>query len=745
MAKKLMEIQTPLGSDLLFTRMHAREELGRLFEYRLELVSAKGDIDPDKLLGKNVTLKLELPNDKQRFFNGHVTRFAQVGMLGRYHLYHATVRPWLWFLTRTADCRIFQDKDVPQIVKEVLEGHSGLHDFKQELTGKYAKREYCVQYRETDFNFVSRLLEEEGIYYYFQHTDGHHKMVITDSLSGHSPYPDYGQLTFNPTGRGLRVDQEYVGKWELTREVQPGGYALTDYDFEKPSASLGTSRQLARSHDQSKGKVFDYPGGYYKTGDGEQLVRTRLEELQCRWELCRAETNARGVAVGSLVKLEKHPRGDQNREYLVVAADYELAYTEYEAMETPGASYRCVFTALNSKEPFRPQRLTPEPIVQGPQTAVVVGPKGDEIYTDKYGRVKVQFHWDRYGKSDENSSCWIRVSHPWAGKNWGMVAIPRIGQEVVVDFLEGDPDRPLITGRVYNAEEMPPYALPANMTQTGILSRSTKGGSGANANEFRFEDKKGSEQVYLHAEKNQDIEVENDESHWVGHDRKKTIDHDETVMVKNDRTETVGKNETISIGVDRSETVGANETVNVGANRSVSVGATETKKVALTRTHMVGANEAIAVGGAQEIAVGGFQAIVVGGYQTMNVGGYQNIGVSGNQSESVGGTQSVTVSGDRSVNASSNESTSVGKDESHSVTGGRTTSIGKDDALKVGKNLVIDAGDSVTIKTGSASITMKKDGTITIKGKDITVNGSGKINVKASSDVVIKGSKVGIN
>ena len=274
--------------------------------------------------------------------------------------------------------------------------------------------------------------------------------------------------------------------------------------------------------------MFDYPGGYTKTGDGEQLVRTRLEELQSRWERGRGETNARGVAVGALVKLEKHPRADQNREYLVVSANYDLSYTEYEAMETPGATYHCSFTALSSKEPFRPQRTTPVPIVQGPQTAVVVGPKGDEIYTDKYGRVKVQFHWDRYGKSDENSSCWIRVSHPWAGKNWGMVAIPRIGQEVVVDFLEGDPDRPIITGRVYNAEQMPPYDLPANKTQTGIKTRSSKGGSGANFNEIRFEDKKGSEQLYIHAEKNQDIVVENDETHSVGHDRKKTIDHDET-------------------------------------------------------------------------------------------------------------------------------------------------------------------------------------------------------------------------
>src|SRR5262245_61311653 len=274
---RVMEIQTPLGADLLFTRMRAREELGRLFDYRIELVSLKGDIDGNKILGKNVTLKLELPKGKTRFFNGYVTRFAQVGMLGRYHLYEATVRPWLWFLTRTADCRIFQDKDVPQIAKEVLESYSGLHDFKLDLTGKYVKREYCVQYRETDFNFVSRLMEEEGIYYYFKHTDGHHKMVIADSLKPHEAFPQYASLTYIPAEKGVRLDREYVNGWDIERNVLSGNYTLTDYDFEKPSVNLLVNRQLARSHDQSKGKLFDYPGGYTKAADGEQYVRTRLE------------------------------------------------------------------------------------------------------------------------------------------------------------------------------------------------------------------------------------------------------------------------------------------------------------------------------------------------------------------------------------------------------------------------------------------------------------------------------------
>jgi len=730
---RVMEVTTPLGADLLFHRLFAREELSRLSEFQLDLLSPKKDINLDDVLGKSFTVKLELPGSKVRYFNGYVTRFSQAGTHGRYHAYRATLRPWLWFLTRTSDCRIFQDKTVPEIVEEIFGDHSTA-DFKNELTGNYTKWEYCVQYRETDFNFISRLMEQEGIYYYVTHADGRHTMVLADSPSGHSPFPGYEQVPFFGPDRVVRPEQDHVSEWFFSREIQPGVYAINDYDFERPSVGLATKQKTSRGHPLADYEMYDYPGQYVQKADGDQFVQARLDELQSQYELATGTSNCRGMAAGCLFKLTGQPRDDQNREYLVLAASHQLEFSDYEALEASGARYSCGFTVLNSKQQFRPQRFTPKPVVQGPQTAVVVGPSGDEIYTDKYGRVKVQFHWDRYGKKNENSSCWVRVSHPWAGKNWGMVAIPRIGQEVIVDFLEGDPDQPIITGRVYNAEQMPPYALPANMTQSGILSRSSKGGTGANANEIRFEDKKGSEQVYIHAEKNQDNSVENDETTDVGHDRTEKVGNNETITIGVDRSEKVGNNETIVIGVNRTETVGANETIAIGANRDISVGASETAKVALQRTHLVGVNETIGVGGAQQVAVGGFQAIVVGAYQTTNVGGYQT--------NNIGANQSTTVGTDQSVKVGSNASMNVGADESRSVTGGRSTSVGKDDALTVAKNLVIDAGDSVTIKTGSASITMKKDGTITIKGKDITVDGSGKINVKASSDIVMKGSKI---
>lgn len=734
---RVMEIKTPLGKDdLLFQNMSGKEELGRLFDYQIEALSLKNDIDPAKLLGKNVTVKLELPDGGHRHFDGYVTRFGAVGAHGRHTRYQIEARPWLWLLTLTSDCRIFQDKTVPEIVKEIFDKYPNAV-FENRLTSSYRKWEYCVQYRETDFNFVSRLMEQEGIYYFFTHADNKHTLVLADSGSAHEPFPGYEQIPFIAQDQSTRLEQECINAWRFSRRIEPGKVVLDDFDFKKPSTDLQVRTKIDRDNAEANHEQFDYPGEYVTTGEGEHYARVRLEELQAGRELAEGTANTRGLAVGRLFKLTKQARADQNREYLVVSAHYQLDYTEYEAQEGAGANYSCGFVAMNSKEPYRPGIRTAKPHVQGPQTAIVVGPSGDEIYTDNHGRVKVQFHWDRYGKEDEQSSCWMRVSHPWAGKNWGMVAIPRIGQEVIVDFLEGDPDRPIITGRVYNAEQMPPYELPANKTQTGIKSRSSTGGSPANFNEIRFEDKKGSEQVFIHAEKNQDIEVENDETHWVGHDRKKTIDHDETTHVKHDRTETVDNNEMITIGVDRTETVGSNETITIGANRteqvganesitiganrSINVGASETATVALQRTHTVGINETIAIGAAQEIAIGAAQIVAVGANQSVNVGA--------NQTTQVG----------------ANCSTDVGGNESRGVGGGRTTSIGKDDSLKVANNLVIDAGDSVTIKTGSASITMKKDGTITIKGKDITIDGSGKINVKASSDVVIKGSKVGIN
>jgi type VI secretion system secreted protein VgrG len=760
-----ISVTTPLPpADLVFGAMRCNEGLSVLGEMDVSLLSPKSDLKPAELLGKTVTVTAALREEGQRHFHGFVTRFGLGARQGKYFGYRVTVSPWLWFLTRSTDCRIFQDMTVEEIVKKVFKDY-GFADFEFRLFRSYRKWVHCVQYRESDFNFVARMLEHEGIYWWFDHTDTAHKLILVDSQSAHDAAPGCEKLPFIEQGAQSSPDTDCVYDWNYAQQVRSGRFALASYDFERPSTDLKVDAEQERDHAQADLEVFDWQGDYIQKSDGTQLVEDRRDELQTPWETFRGSSNAQGVEAGRLVEITNHARGDFNGEYVVTTVQHQIWGDGRESGQEAGG-YSCEFTAIRSSQQFRPQRRTPKPFVQGPQTAVVVGPSGEEIFTDKYGRVKLHFHWDRESKKNEKSSCWVRVSHPWAGKNFGIVDIPRIGQEVVVDFLEGDPDQPLITGRVYNAEQMPPWELPANATQSGILTRSSKGGAYGNANAIRFEDKKGAEQLWIHAEKNQDIEVENDETHWVGHDRSKTVDHDETVQVKHDRTETVGNNETITVGVNRTENVGSNETIGIGSNRTetvgsnetitiganrtenvgaketisiggnrtVTVGASETVAVALQRTHAVGINETITIGAAQEIAIGAAQVVAVGAMQTVTVGANQSTTVGAAQSNSIGAAQSTDVGANRSI--------SVGGDQSTKVGGGRSASVGKDDTLKVAKNLVIDAGDSVTIKTGSASISMKKDGTIIIKGKDITIDGSGKINVKASSDIVMKGSKI---
>ena len=757
-----------LAKDLMFESMTASAGLSMLGEMQLGLVSEKADLKPEDLLGKPMTVSVALPDDKMRHFHGYVTRFGIGARRGRYFGYQASVRPWLWFLTRTADCRIFQEQSVPDIVKTVFGDH-GNANFEFKLFRSYRKWVYCVQYRETDYNFVARLLEHEGIYWYIEHGDGTSKVVLVDSQSAHDAAPGCESLPYYENAAGPAPDTECVSEWRFASEVETDKVALTSYDFERPSTSLKAAANKPHKYSLPDFEVFDFQGEYSQVADGTQWAEDRLDEHQSRFQTAHGGSNAHGIEVGRLLRLAKHPRADQNDKYLITSIAVNAHVDAYESANDSSSSagaFRCDFSAIPAGQQFRPPRRTPKPIVQGPQTAVVVGPGGEEIFTDKYGRVKVQFHWDRLGKKNEKSSCWVRVSHPWAGKNFGAIHIPRMGQEVVVNFLEGDPDQPLITGRVYNAEQMPPWELPANATQSGILTRSSKGGSVANANALRFEDKKGSEQVWLHAEKNQDIEVENDETHWVGHDRTKTIDHDETSHIKHDRTETVDNNEAITvhgmrtetvdknetitvhqnrtekvdlnegitIGVNRTESVGSNETITVGSNRSVTVGSSETKTVALQRTHSVGINETITVGAAQEITIGAMQAVTVGAAQTISVGANQSTTVGAAQSNKIGAAQTNDIGADQKTKIAGEQLTNVGK--------ARNTSVGENDELKVGKSFVIEAADSVSIKTGDASITMKKDGSIVIKGKDITIDGSGKVNVKAGGDVVIKGSKV---
>ncbi len=729
--------QSPLPpEDLFIESMTVEEGLSQMGLIQLNLLSPKNDIAAAKLLGKPVGVTLVDADDHKRYFHGHVTRFGHGSARGPYHAYHAEVRPWPWFLTRTADCRIFQAMTVPDIVKQVCNDHPAVAQLKFKLFRSYRTWDYCVQYRETDFQFISRLLEHEGIYWYVAHAAGKHTLTLLDAISAHDPVAGSASIRHIEDASSAPPDEQFITQWRFDEEIQTEKVALTSYDFQRPSTSLAVDAQVSRQHPEAGAERFDFQGDYIVSADGKQLADDLLDGAQSRFQRYIGEGNAMNLEAGHTFSLAKHPRSDQNAKYLLTRVRIEAQVAVFAA-GAAGASFKTSFEAIPSAQQFRPPRQTVKPFVQGPQTAVVVGPSGDEIFTDKYGRVKVHFHWDRLGKKDDKSSCWVRVSHPWAGKNFGMIHTPRIGQEVVVSFLEGDPDQPLITGRVYNAEQMPPWDLPAYATQSGILTRSSKGGAYGNANAIRFEDKKGSEQLWIHAEKNQDIEVENDETHWVGHDRTKTIDHDEKVHVKHDRTETVDNNETITIGVDRTEKVGNNESITVGKDRTRSVGANESVSVASKRTHSVGADESISVGAAQ--------SITVGAAQSLSVGANQSVSVASKQSTSIGADHEITVGANRKLDVGAKLEVTVGAKETRTVADARETSIGKDELLQVGKKYFLEAADEITLKTGDASITMKKDGTITIKGKDVTVTGSGKVNVKASSDLVLKGSKVATN
>jgi type VI secretion system secreted protein VgrG len=740
--ERTLAVDTPLGEDALLLRgMTGREHISALFEYELDLVSDDIDVDPSSLLGKPGTLSLRLLDGSKRYFNGRFNRFSHVGFDGADALYQATLVPWLWFLSRTADCRIFQEQSVPDIVKSIFREH-GFTDFEERLSGSYRQWVYCVQYRETDLSFVSRLLEHEGIYYFFEHQDGRHNLILADSYSAHSTIAGYEEVPYFPPDADSLRERDHINGWSIEQQVRPGAFANTSFDFTAPRKNLLATRSSPKPHELADYEVFDYPGNYVEVGDSETYARVRLEEAQARHELARAQGNARGLAAGALFSLTGHRREDQNREYLILSAEYRLRSDEFGSLESTlsEAVFQSTLTVTDAQVPFRPARLTPKPVVQGPQTAIVVGTAGEEIWTDQYGRVKVQFHWDRYGKQDENSSCWVRVSHPWAGKNWGAVAIPRIGQEVVVSFLEGDPDRPLITGRVYNGDCMPPYGLPASAVISGLKSNSTKGGGGYN--EYVMDDTKGNELIREHGQYDKDSTIENDLREHVLHDRFRDVTNNETVEVGNDRSKTIGHDETTKVGNDRTESVGRDETISIGANRTETVGSNETISIGKNRKETVGSNETISIGSDRTESVGKNESITIGSNRTEKVGADESITIGSGRTEQVGKSESVQIGDDRSHTIGKNDTHSVGKNLSQSVGDNRSSSVGKDDSLKVGKNLSIDAGDSITIKTGSASITMKKDGTIVIKGKDITIEGSGKINAKASGDITMKGSKI---
>jgi type VI secretion system secreted protein VgrG len=535
---RLLSLTTPLGDDaLLVQSLYIEEAISALYRINLQLYALDPNVPFEKLAGKPATVRIKLADGSKRLFHGHISRLAQVGGNLRFTVYNMEVVPWLWFLTRTSDCRTFQNLTVPEILAKVFRDH-GVGEFRDNTTpGRYAQWDYCVQYRETDFNFVSRLMEQEGIFYYFEHDALKHTLILADAPGIHTPCPGQSTAKFFPD-----VNQEAgVTSWQSMREVRPDRYVLRDYHFEMPEKSLETSRPSAQNvGGGGKLEIFDYPGEYAKKfvrpgrsgevqPEADKVDRTRMEEEEAPQQVLSGSSNCRTFTAGKRFALINHPVAAFNDSYVLTAVQHSAVQDASFVSGIGGVgSYSNSFTCIPLRVPFRPARQTPKPIVQGPQTAVVVGMLDEELSVDRFGRVKVQFFWDRKGKKDLDSSCWVRVAQFWAGKRWGASFWPRVGQEVIVDFLEGDPDQPVIVGSLYNAKQMPPYlgdgpdSNHANDPKvSGIKSCSTPGGEGFN--EIRFDDNKGKEQLFLHAQNSMDVQVKGGQRISVGGDRDVTV------------------------------------------------------------------------------------------------------------------------------------------------------------------------------------------------------------------------------
>ena len=669
---RAISVETVLGPDaLLLESFEGKESIAGGFKYTLGLLAKDPGISAAKLIRTLATVKMAQADGSERVINGLVSRFVQLDQAEGLTVYEAEIRPWYWFLSLTSDFCIWQNKSIPDIVKAVC-SEQGFTDLVFKCVKTHKPHEYRVQYGETHLDFITRLMEEEGIFWFADHDGKKCNMVVADDNSVAKAAVKLRLSTI-----AHDTEDETVLSWfNVSQDVRPGKYTHMDYNFETPSTQL--KGQHSGKH---ASEVVEFPGGFETRDDADPMATLRYQEIVAEQVEAEGAGRCRALKAGGKIEVSKHPNKALNTAYLITSVKQSAKLGDFRAGGDPGLAFKSSFTAIPFDTPYKPERNTELPRAYGYESAVVVGPAGEEIFTDKYGRVKVQFFWDRRGKKDDKSSCWVRVSTVWAGKGWGMINTPRIGQEVLVAFLNGDPEDPIIVGRVYNAEQMPPYALPANKTQSGIKTRSTLSGTPDNFNEIRFEDKKGSEELYIHAEKDKKIVVEHDNGEQIG--------NDETIQIAANQTVGVGKAQTISVGADRSLSVSKDETIDVGKNRSTTVGDNERLNVGKDRTHSVGKNETVTV--------------------------------------------------------AEKRKTSIGKDEDLTVEENRQVSVGKNDELKVGKKLLISAADEIVIKAGDASITLKKDGEITIKGKDITLNGSGKINVKASADVVIKGSKVTAN
>lgn len=672
-------VETPFGKDvLLLQSFEGHEHMSRLFQYELKMASERDDLTGKQIIGKKVSFRMDMHAGDPRWFNGFVNRFGYAGRDDRLNHYRCTVVPWTWFLTKTTDCRVFQDKTVPEIIEEVLGEYGDVGQFKLDVNGNHPKWEYCVQYRETDINFLSRLMEQEGMFYYFEHSKDDHKLIIGDHKGAYKDCdPSEKEVEFR--GNLSAPDMfNHFSKWEHNFEFVSGKFTQTDYDFKKPSTSLlSNANGLAKLDMTTRFEIFDFPGEFEEKSDGGADTRARIEAEEAGHDIVSGEGFCRSFSPGLKFKIKKHfVKAENGKGYVVTGVEHSATVgSTYTTGGTGQAVYSNKFTCIADSVAFRPARQSKKPQVHGVQTAVVTGPPGEEIWPDEYGRVKIQFHWDRYGKKDEKSSCWVRVAQIAAGKQWGAMFIPRIGQEVVVTYLEGDPDRPLITGVVYNGEQMPHYQLPKEKTKSYIKTNTSPGGDGFN--EIRFEDLADKEQIFVHAERNMDVRVK----------------HDQMNLIVNDQHTIVGNEDEDDSGNVREKYFGH-----------------EHRHVLKDQVEHVEGNLLLTVGHGD--GPGGNQDIKVENNRTEKIGGDHDVILDGNRTEKIGGGIAQKIGGDWKAKIG----TSLG------------IQTGQEVHIKAGMKLILDAGMQLTIKAAGGFIDIGPAG-VTIQGLMVNINSGGAAGV----------------
>ncbi len=737
-----IEVGEERAAGLLVLGFEGEEELSRPFRLDVTAVGAPDvSVDPAVLVAQRALFRMHGPDGSARVFHGVVAEVEawQAGVGDAREHVRLRIVPRLWTLGERRRSRIFQGRSVPEIVGAVLDETGVKH--RAALSATYPAREYCVQYGETDLDFVSRLLEEEGIFYFFEQGEKEEVVVLADANSAFAPIAGIPRVPFRDPS-GLLAEGEYVDAFSARLETRTGTVQLRDYDYQRPTLDLTITSKAGRDQELES---YEYPGGYADPGHGTALAKVRLEQIRARAEVMRGSSVTRRLATGFRFELDDHPVAAMNDAYLVVRAEHRadqpevLKLTGVAAGPGGGKSYRNEFHAIRATVPYRAPRRAPRPLIPGAQTARVTGPDGEEVHTDELGRVKVRFHWDRDGATDDRSSCWVRVSQAWAGAGWGALFVPRIGQEVVVEFLDGNPDRPIVTGAVYNGMNPPPVALPGEKTRSTIRSATSPGGEGSN--ELRFDDAKGSEEIHLHAQKALTVVVEHDASErvggtarlTVGKDRERVVGGSQTLSVGRDDAADVRGNLTLGVGGDRTVTVGGNDSENVTGDQRSDVGGARTIRIAGDDAEDVGMGKTVTVAQAYALNVAAAMDELVGADKSEDIAGARSTRIGADATESIGGSRTVTIGKDLAEQVAGNRTLGVGGDLTVGVGGNLQETAGGSYVLKA-KELTLSADDQFVLKVGSATIEVASSGDVVIKGASVAV--------KASGDVVLKGTKI---